>query len=77
MSTIKKRINITLSSDLEKGLKFLARRDRVPEATKAAEMLQFAFELEEDRALTEIAAKRDVKGAKYIPYKQAWKEFTK
>ena len=40
-------------------------------------MLQFAFELEEDRVLTEIAGKRDVKGAKYIPYKQAWKEFTK
>ena len=77
MSTTKKRINITLSPDLEKGLGFLAKRDRVPEATKAAEMLQFAFELEEDRVLTEIAVKRDVKGAKYIPYKQAWKEFTK
>lgn len=62
---------------MEEALKRVAKRDRVPEAKKAADMLRFAFELEEDRVLSEIAAKRDVKGAKYVPYKQAWKEFTK
>ncbi|MEK7143611.1 MAG: hypothetical protein AAB471_01280 [Patescibacteria group bacterium] len=77
MPTIKKRINITLSPDLEKGLKILARLDRVPEATKATEMLQFAFELEEERVLSELATRRDIKGAKHISYKQAWKEFMK
>ncbi len=77
MPTTKKRINISISKELDSALRTIAKRDRVPEATKAAQMLQIALELEEDKILSEIAERRDTKGAKYISHKQAWKMLTK
>lgn len=55
------------------AIKRLAKRDSMPEATKAAEMLSFAIEIEEDIALGKIAKARDVKGAKFIKHSVAWK----
>ena len=51
----------------------LAARDRIPEATKAARLLEAAIEYEEDQAWHEIAAKRDTKKARFIPHIKAWK----
>ena len=75
MPTTKKSINISISKELDSALRTIAKRDRVPEATKAAQMLQIALELEEDKILSEIAERRDTKGAKYISHKQALKMF--
>ena len=75
MPTLKRRINITVSSELERAIEKLARRDNVPEATKAGELLRTAIELEEDIILGAIAARRDTPKAKFVSHKKAWKNF--
>lgn len=50
----------------------IARRDRIPEATKAAHLLSIALEIEEDIVLHKIAAERDIKGARFVNHKKAW-----
>lgn len=73
MPTTKKRINVSLSRTVERNVRALARRDQVPAATKAAELIENALELEEDRILSKIADERDQPGAKFVSYKKAWK----
>ncbi len=72
MTTIKKRINISLSSDLNAMLSRVAKRDQMPEATKAAHLLGIALSMEEDMVLDKIASVRDVKGAKFLNHNKAW-----
>jgi len=72
MPTAKRRINISLPPDLERALSTLARRDDVPEATKAADLLRLALEIEEDQVWDVIASRRDVKGARFVSHKKAW-----
>ncbi len=73
MSTIaKQRINISVSDALEKAVGKLARRDQIPQATKAAELLRMAVEIEEDAVWDAVASKRDTKGAKFVSHKKAW-----
>ena len=72
MATTKKRVNVTVSKSVEYALTRLAKRDEVPEATKAAELLRLAIEFDEDEVLDAIASKRDTKKAKFIPHKKAW-----
>lgn len=72
MSTTKKRINISISKSLDEALGKLSKRDQVPQATKAAELLRLAIEIEEDQIWDEIASKRDTKKAKFISHKKAW-----
>jgi len=72
MPTTKRRINISLSPDLDKAIATLARRDDVPEATKAADLLRVALEIEEDHVWDVIASRRDIKGARFISHKKAW-----
>jgi len=48
MTTTKKRVNISLSAPLENILAKLAKRDQVPQATKAAELIRIGVEIEED-----------------------------
>ena len=73
MPTIKPRINISVSKDTNQFLKMLAKRDRVPTATRARQLLEMALEIEEDFVLGKLATERDIKGAKLIPHQQAWK----
>lgn len=73
MTTNKTRINITLSDSAREGLTKLARRDRVPEATKAARLLEIALELEEDAVWNSLAMLRDKGRVRYIPHDKAWK----
>ena len=61
-----------MGSDLEKMLSDIAKRDRVPQATKATELLRVALEIEEDRAWARIAEKRDKKEARFASHKKAW-----
>ena len=58
---------------MELALKRLAKRDRVPIARKAAELINMALELEEDTILAQIAQSRLTQKVKYIPHKMVWK----
>ena len=73
MPTLKQRLNITTDRGTRSILARIAKRDRVPLATKAAELLRFALEVEEDVALTKIAEERLAIKGKYIPHELAWK----
>jgi len=72
MTTIKKRINISLSRNLDMMLSRVAKRDNIPQATKAAHLLEIALEIEEDVILDKIANERDTKNARFLNHKQAW-----
>jgi predicted DNA-binding protein len=74
MATTKKRINITMSPEMEEILTLLAQRDQVPEATKAAELLRDAMETEEDAVLARIAEERDTEDAEYISFEEVKRE---
>ena len=73
MLTTKKRLNITLSPDMETVIKRLAERDKVPQASKATELLLVALEIEEDIAWDKLARERDKRGAKFLSHKTAWR----
>ena len=72
MPTTKKRIIITISKPVERALELLAKRDQVPQATKAGNLLETALELEEDRIWDQVAAMRDTKNARFVSHKRAW-----
>ena len=72
MSTTKKRINISLSPSLDIMLSRIARRDNVPQATKAVYLLGIALEIEEDMVFDKMAGERDIKNAQFFTHKQAW-----
>ena len=72
MTTIKKRINISLSPNLNKMLFRVAKRDNVPQATKAIHLLEIALEIEEDFILDKIASDRDTKKTRFLSHKQSW-----
>jgi len=72
MPTTKKRLNITLPKELDDELQFLAKRDEVPQATKALHLLKLAVEIEEDDIFNQMAEKRDTKDAKFISHDEAW-----
>ncbi len=73
MATSKTRINISLPRDLRDALAKLARRDRIPQATKATRLLETALEIEEDQVWDALAQSRDAKGESYLSHKKAWK----
>lgn len=72
MSTIKTRINISLSDDIRDAIAKLARRDHVPQATKAARLLEAALEVEEDQVWDELAQKRATEKTRYISHHKTW-----
>ena len=73
MPTKKARLNLSLSKALRGALHEAARRDHVPQATKAARLLEAALELEEDQVWDDIASRRDTKNTRYLPHDKAWK----
>lgn len=77
MPTTKARLNITLSKELEEAIRLLAKRDNVPQATKAVELLEEALELEEDVVWEAIANEREAKGGKLISFEKLWKPHSK
>ena len=74
MATTKKRINVSLSADVEKAITKLAKRDQVPEATKAGELLRVALEVEEDEVWDAIATDRLKSSKKMLSHKEVWKK---
>lgn len=73
MATTKKRVNISVSKQVEEALEKLAKRDQVPQATKAGELLRMAIELEEDEVWDAIATARLRTDKRRIAHKDAWK----
>ena len=72
MATNKKRINVTLDSDLEFLLETLANRDQMSQSSKAVQLIKMAIELDEDEVLNQLAEQRDKKGAKFTDHNKAW-----
>lgn len=73
MPTTKRRINISINKDIEDSLTSAAKRHNVPVATKAAELLRLALEIEEDLALAAAVEPRLKNRGKGIPHSLAWK----
>lgn len=72
MGTTKKRINISVSSDVEKAIESLAKRDEVPVATKAAQLVRNALEIEEDFALAKLADERLRTEKEWFTHEEVW-----
>ncbi len=73
MTTTKKRLNITLSKQLDDVLLELSKRDEMPQATKATELLRKAIEIEEDQYFDKIASKRLKESKGFVSHEEAWK----
>lgn len=72
MPTSKKRINISVPEDTEAILTLLAKRDDVPVATKAVQLLEMAIEIDEDEVWEQIATERDTPDAEFISHEEMW-----
>lgn len=72
MPTQKKRINVTLPKHTAVFLEQIALRDDVPQATKAAELLEYALALEEDAYFSTAAERRDTPNARFISHDAFW-----
>lgn len=73
MATTKKRINGSLPEDIEKALARVARRDDVPQTTKAVYLIRLALEIDEDDVWNRIVEERDSPRAKFYSHKEVWK----
>lgn len=73
LTNTKKRINISVSKEVSVAVASLAKRDRVPPATKVAHLLSLALEMEEDQVLDALAARRDTPRAKFVSHALAWR----
>ena len=72
MATAKRRLNISLTKEVDQVLTHIAKRDNVAQATKAIELLKKGLEIEEDTIWDSIANARDTKNAKLVDHKKAW-----
>ncbi|OGL89479.1 hypothetical protein A3H75_01245 [Candidatus Uhrbacteria bacterium RIFCSPLOWO2_02_FULL_51_9] len=73
MPTLKTRINVSLPRAVDIMLARLAKRDDVPRATKALDLMKLALEIEEDTLWDARAAQRDTRGARFVSHKNAWR----
>ncbi|OHA20621.1 MAG: hypothetical protein A2836_01255 [Candidatus Taylorbacteria bacterium RIFCSPHIGHO2_01_FULL_45_63] len=74
MVTTKNRLNISLPRDVDNALSELSRRDKMPRATKAADLLRTALELEEDVQLGVIASERaHTNRSLFVSHEKVWK----
>lgn len=72
MATTKRRLNITLAPDVEKFITNIAKRDRVPEATKISELLRVSLVMEEDMALSSLAERRLKEKGRKLTHTEVW-----
>lgn len=73
MPTSKKRLNLSLPKELEDMLVGFAKRDKVPVAAKAIELIKIALEIEEDAVWGALASERDGSDSEFISHEDAWK----
>ena len=72
MATTKKRMNLSLPTQINTAIYKLAERDQMPPATKAASLLQLALEVEEDDWFNQLTEERDTTTAKFVPHEAVW-----
>ena len=73
MPTKKKRINITVSDEEADLIELLAKKDGVPVAAKAKELLEMGMEYIEDLGFSMIAAERMANDdGTRISHEEAW-----
>lgn len=72
MATTKKRINISVSPEMEIALERLSARENIPQATVAVHLIKIALEVDEDDVWNKIAERRDTSKAKFLSHKKAW-----
>ena len=72
MTTLKRRLNITLTSDVEKLVSHMAKRDKVPQATKISELLKISLMLEEDKAFSILGDQRLNEKSKKLSHREVW-----
>lgn len=72
MATNKKRINVTVDSDMEEIIELLAKRDQMSQSAKAVQLMKVAIELDEDEILDQMAEKRDTKDSRFISHDEVW-----
>lgn len=75
MPTSKYRLNVSLPKDVKDALTQIAKRDRVPLATKAADLLELALEIEEDEIFGKIAAEREATSTKHYTLNEVRRRF--
>jgi hypothetical protein len=68
----KKRIYVSVSSEVEEALEQISKKQNTPIASAASVLLQKAIEHEEDEIWEVIIEKRKNKNKKYYSHKQAW-----
>ena len=74
MATLKTRINISLSKEVDRALAALAKRDCMPRATKAAYLLRTALEFEEDIYLGAMASEMEkTNRSLFLNHEEVWK----
>ena len=75
MATSKRRLNITLSPEVDALITSIAKRDQVPEATKVSELLNISLALEEDKAFSILSDERlNEKDARRLSHSDVWGE---
>lgn len=72
MPTSKKRLNMSLPTDIDAAITALSKRDDVTPTTKALHLITLALEIEEDDVWNAIASKRDTKDAAFVSHEDAW-----
>jgi AmiR/NasT family two-component response regulator len=72
MATSKRRLNISLSPEVEAMVSTLAKRDRVPAATKISQLLITSLSLEEDKAFSVLAETRLKEKGKKLSHSDVW-----
>ena len=75
MPTAKKRVNVSLSKPVAQAIGYLAKRDDVPYATKAAHLLEEALELEEDLAWGALARQRMNSPISPLSHEEVWRKY--
>ncbi|MEX2054066.1 MAG: hypothetical protein WD883_00775 [Candidatus Colwellbacteria bacterium] len=74
MATSKKRLNISLAPEVDKAISELAKRDGIPQATKAANLLRIGLEVEEDFIFDKIATARYKEKGPTLSHNEVWKK---
>lgn len=61
-----------MAPEVEKLITHIARRDRVPEATKISELLNISLMMEEDRAFSLLGENRLKEKGRKLTHAEAW-----
>lgn len=69
----KKRIYISISSEIEDALEHISEKHNTPIASAASVLLQKAIEIEEDEIWEAVISERKSKNKKFYSDAQAWK----